>query len=52
MLRGMWGAVTDPGASVFTEMMRNIGVDMGDSPYNDYETLRVVNACPFRNPRP
>jgi hypothetical protein len=50
-LYGLWGPVSDPGETVFTQMVvREIpGIDVGRSPYRDYEVNQVAadfNAAP------
>jgi hypothetical protein len=46
---GMWGPVTDFGEKEFTEKVQALGVDIGNSPYRDYEVGQIVtdfNAAP------
>ena len=44
-MSGMFGPVTDPGAYSFTEEIRKAvpGIDLGRSPYRDFEVQEVVN---------
>ena len=46
---GMWGRMTDPGEDVFSQEVAKLGVDIGNSPYRDYEVNQIVadfNAAP------
>lgn len=46
---GMYGPVTDPGEREFTLKVAELGVDVGQSPYRDYEVDQIVadiNAAP------
>jgi hypothetical protein len=45
VMSGMWGPVTDPGSYNFTEEIRKAvsGVDLGRSPYRDFEVQEVAN---------
>lgn len=45
VMSGMWGPVTDPGAYAFTEEIRKAvpGVDLGKSPYRDFQVQEVAN---------
>lgn len=44
-MSGMWGPISDPGAYSFTEEIRKAvpGVDLGRSPYRDFEVQEVAN---------
>jgi hypothetical protein len=40
---GMWGPLTDPGEAGFSARVRDeCGVDMGDSPYRDYQAGTIA----------
>lgn len=41
---GMWGPASDPGERQFTDRVKALGVDVGESPYRDYEVGRIVDA--------
>lgn len=42
---GMWGPVSDPGETAFTELVKREipGIDVGRSPYRDYEVNQIVS---------
>ncbi len=45
----MYGSVTDPGEREFSAKVASLGVDVGNSPYHDYEVNQIVadfNAAP------
>ena len=39
---GLWGPVTDPGEVEFSEKVKLLGVDIGKSPYRDYDINTIV----------
>lgn len=39
---GLWGPVTDSGEREFSEKVKALGVDIGASPYRDYEVNQIV----------
>jgi hypothetical protein len=41
---GMWGPVTDPGEAEFCQKVAALGVDIGASPYRDYDVNTIVAA--------
>lgn len=41
---GMYGPATDPGEREFTEKVKALGVDVGASPYRDYQVNDIVAA--------
>ena len=46
---GQFGPVTDPGEREFSAKVAALGVDIGDSPYRDYQVSQIVadfNAAP------
>lgn len=46
---GLWGPITDPGEREFSAKVAALGVDIGGSPYRDYEVNQIVadfNAAP------
>lgn len=45
VMSGMWGPVTDPGAYAFTNEIKAAipGIDLGRSPYRDFELQEIVN---------
>jgi len=46
---GMYGPVTDPGEREFSAKVAELGVDVGQSPYRDYDVNQIVadfNAAP------
>lgn len=40
---GQWGPVTDSGEREFTAKVAALGVDIGGSPYRDYEVTKIAN---------
>ncbi len=48
-LYGQWGPITDPGEREFSAKVASLGVEIGQSPYHDYEVTQIVsdfNAAP------
>jgi hypothetical protein len=46
---GQWGTVTDPGERTFSKKVKELGVDIGNSPYPDYRVNQIAadfNAAP------
>jgi hypothetical protein len=40
---GMYGPVTDSGERVFTERVKDLGVNVHESPYRDYQVTQIIS---------
>ena len=39
---GMWGPISDPGMAAFTARVKDVGVNVHNSPYRDYDVTQII----------